>query len=151
MTTRRLFILILLVQTGCIAVGLVFHHLYISSGIARVQADESRARLTNQSADDGGSVLARAAGDEKVDPAEVLVIPTPARSTRPGRASPRPLRALDGAWRPPPRAGAGVAAVEQAGPEGDATLAGFPEAGADALRHVANHREVTQRNSSFRS
>jgi HD-GYP domain-containing protein (c-di-GMP phosphodiesterase class II) len=68
-STRRLFILILLVQTGCIAVGLVFHHLYISSGIARVQADESRARLTNQSADDGGLVLARAAGDEKVDPA----------------------------------------------------------------------------------
>jgi HD-GYP domain-containing protein (c-di-GMP phosphodiesterase class II) len=48
MTIRRLFILILLTQTGCIAVGLAFHHLYVSSGIARAEAEEARARLANQ-------------------------------------------------------------------------------------------------------
>jgi HD-GYP domain-containing protein (c-di-GMP phosphodiesterase class II) len=67
--TRRLFILILSVQTGCIAVGLAFHHLYISSGIARAQADESRARLMKQSAHDASLAVAGAAEDEKVDPA----------------------------------------------------------------------------------
>lgn len=43
--TRRLFALILIAQTGCIAVGLGFHHLYVSSVIAHAEEDESRSEL----------------------------------------------------------------------------------------------------------
>src|SRR5580658_515105 len=48
MTTRRLLTLILLAQTGCVAVGLAFHHLYVSSAVAQAEADEARAGLARQ-------------------------------------------------------------------------------------------------------
>jgi HD-GYP domain-containing protein (c-di-GMP phosphodiesterase class II) len=47
-TTRRLFIVILLAQSGCVAVGLTFHQLYISSSVAHAQADDARAGLASQ-------------------------------------------------------------------------------------------------------
>jgi HD-GYP domain-containing protein (c-di-GMP phosphodiesterase class II) len=47
-TTRRLFISILVAQTGCIAVGLAFHYCYISSAVAQAAAEEARADLANQ-------------------------------------------------------------------------------------------------------
>jgi HD-GYP domain-containing protein (c-di-GMP phosphodiesterase class II) len=47
-TNRRLFTVILLAQSGCVAVGLMFHQLYVSSGVAQAQADEARAGLMRQ-------------------------------------------------------------------------------------------------------
>jgi len=47
-TTRKLFISILLAQTGCIAVGLAFHYCYVSAAVAQAAADEARAGLTDQ-------------------------------------------------------------------------------------------------------
>jgi len=47
-TTRRLFISILLAQTGCVAAGLAFHYLYVSSAVAQTAAEEARAGLAHQ-------------------------------------------------------------------------------------------------------
>ncbi len=41
-TTRRLFVVILLAQSGCIAVGLTFQHLYVSSGVDLATNREAR-------------------------------------------------------------------------------------------------------------
>jgi HD-GYP domain-containing protein (c-di-GMP phosphodiesterase class II) len=45
---RRLLILILLAQVGCIAVGLSFQYLYVSSALQHLEDDESRDALTGQ-------------------------------------------------------------------------------------------------------
>ena len=48
MNLRRLFILILLAQTISVAVGLSFHHLYVSSALVQAEEDEARSELTRQ-------------------------------------------------------------------------------------------------------
>jgi response regulator RpfG family c-di-GMP phosphodiesterase len=45
---RRLFVLILLAQTTSVAVGLSFHHLYVSSALVQAEEDEARGELTRK-------------------------------------------------------------------------------------------------------
>jgi response regulator RpfG family c-di-GMP phosphodiesterase len=45
---RRLFVLILLAQTTSVAVGLSFHHLYVSSALVQAEEDEARSELARQ-------------------------------------------------------------------------------------------------------
>jgi HD-GYP domain-containing protein (c-di-GMP phosphodiesterase class II) len=46
--TRKLFIAIVLAQTGCIAVGMAFQHFYLASAIAQAAAKEASASLAAQ-------------------------------------------------------------------------------------------------------
>jgi HD-GYP domain-containing protein (c-di-GMP phosphodiesterase class II) len=46
--THRLFVLILLAQSGCVAVGLGFHYLYISSALVQAADDDTRTELARQ-------------------------------------------------------------------------------------------------------
>ncbi len=48
MSIRRLLTLILSAQIGCLAVGMSFHHLYVSSALLRLEHDEARTALTSQ-------------------------------------------------------------------------------------------------------
>jgi HD-GYP domain-containing protein (c-di-GMP phosphodiesterase class II) len=47
-TTGRLFVVILMAQTGCLAVGLGFHHLYVSSALVQAAEDDARKGLARQ-------------------------------------------------------------------------------------------------------
>jgi HD-GYP domain-containing protein (c-di-GMP phosphodiesterase class II) len=46
--TRRLFALILLSQIGCLAVGMSFYYLYVSSALAQAQKDDAQSDLAVQ-------------------------------------------------------------------------------------------------------
>lgn len=48
MTNRRLFLLVLVCQTACVAFGLGFHHLYLSSTLRNAQDDKARGALADQ-------------------------------------------------------------------------------------------------------
>ena len=47
-TTCRLLVFILLAQAGCLAVGMSFHHLYISSALVRTEEEQARGELSRQ-------------------------------------------------------------------------------------------------------
>src|SRR5882672_8701514 len=47
--TGRLFALILIAQSLCLAVGLGFHHLYISSALVQAEEDKVRGELVSES------------------------------------------------------------------------------------------------------
>ncbi len=55
-TSRRLFISILLAQTGCLAAGLAFHHLYVSSAVMQAATEDAQVGLADQFALLGGAL-----------------------------------------------------------------------------------------------
>lgn len=66
--SRRLFAVILLSQIGCVAVGLAFHHLYLSSSVSQAETDGARAVVGRQFAALSGALEQQTAASLKQDP-----------------------------------------------------------------------------------